>query len=302
MKRVDKTLNKARGKALFLHSDATGNGWVDRHAEKVVARLGEIFESVEQRHPASVEELRDEAIASCGVYDALIVSGGDGTFNNVVSALLGRDNAPTLGYINGGTMSDVGKNFGVHGSISRALRIIEEGHTTGFDVISAGDRYAVYMAAVGAYADIAYVTKRNRKKRFGRLSYYSKAVQEAFMPKKYIWNIRTENGEYEGKTPFVLCLNGRYVGGFPVNRRKSGMHDGKFELYLTKPGLFNGLVHYLFFKARTVQIEASECHISTSCPDPWCLDGEMAGVGELTLRCIDSGLRVFCDKKYAEAE
>ena len=287
-------------KALFLYSDDTGAGRVNRHLDEVVRRLKKVFPTLDVCRTASAEEGAEKAASACGVYDTLIFSGGDGTFRNMVSALHGKENAPTLGYINGGTLCDVGKNFGIHGRFRRALKIIEEGFTTGFDIGLANDECFVYMAAVGAYAEIPYVAKRKYKKRLGPISYYAIAVRDAFVPKRVKCRIVTEGKTYDLKTPFILCLNGRYVGGFPVNGRKSRMHDGKFELYLTKPGLFNGLLHYLFFKTRTVKIVASAFDVETSYDLPWCLDGEAGAKGNLRIRCVESGLRVFCARKYAE--
>lgn len=288
-----------RGKALFLYSDATGIGTVNRHLQEVLSRLGKVFDTLDAVKTASMEDGVARAIASCGVYDALIFSGGDGTFNHIVGALVGREDAPTLGYINGGTICDVGKNFGIHGSYRNALKIIEEGHSCGFDVGKINDMYFTYVAAIGAFADIPYVTKRKYKKRLGRIAYYFRAVGEALMPKKVHCHVVADGVEYDLNVPFILCLSGRNVGGFPVNSRTSSIHDGKFELFLTKPGIFNGLLHYLFFKCRTTKISASNFQIEVAYPLPWDLDGEIGPEGNVHIQAMDSKLRIYCSKKCA---
>ena len=287
-------------KALFLYSDDTGQGAVNRHLESILARLKKTFSELEAKKTSSAEEGAALALEACGVYDVLIFSGGDGTFNNIVSALQGKENTPTLGYINGGTLCDIGRNFGVHGSYRRALKIIEKGFTCGFDIGEINGSLFTYMAAVGAFADISYSTKRKYKKRLGRIVYYFKAIGEAFVPKKVHCHVIADGKEWDLNVPFILCLNGKNVGGFPVNDKKSSMHDGKFELYLTKPGLFNGLLHYLFFKTRTTKIVASDLQIQADYPFPWTLDGEKGPVGDVHIKALDSKLRIFCAKKYAE--
>lgn len=288
-----------KGKALFLYSEATGMGQVNRHLGEVKRRLQGVFDTLDVIKTSSMEDGMERAAASCGVYDALIFSGGDGTFNHIASALVGKKNPPTLGYINGGTVCDIGRNFGIHGSYKRALRIIEEGHSTSFDMGRINDMYFTYVAAIGAFADIPYVTPRKYKKRIGRIAYYFRAVGEAFAPKKIHTHIVADGKEYDVHTPFILCLNGKNVGGFPINTRESSIHDGKFELFLTKPGLFNGLLHYLLFKMRTVKILAKDIHIAVQYPLPWDLDGEKGPMGDVHIQAFDSGLRIFCAKKVA---
>ena len=293
---------QSRGKALFLYSDATGVGTVNRHLREVIRRLEAVFVSLDVVKTASMEDGMARAKAACGVYDALIFSGGDGTFNHIAGSLVGEKNPPTLGYINGGTICDVGKNFGISGSYRKALRIIEDGYTCGFDMGRINDRFFVYVAAVGAYADIPYLTPRKYKKRLGRIAYYALALKDTLIPKRVDCHVEADGKTYDLKTPFILLMNGKNVGGFRVNSAQSSMHDGKFELYLTKPGLFNGLLHYLFFKMRTTKIVASRFSIATPYPLPWDLDGETGPTGNVEIKCFDPHLRVFCSKKAAEPQ
>ena len=287
-------------KALFLYSDATGRGQVNKRLDFVLSSLRESFPRLDVKKTSSMEEGMELAKASCGVYDALIFSGGDGTFHHIINALAEMDNVPTLGYLNGGTIGDIGPNFGIHRNLKKALRIIKEGYTSGFDLGKIGDTYFAYVAAIGAYADIPYVTKRIHKKRLGRIAYYFKAVGDAFRPKAIPVHIEADGKAYDLKVPFLLCLNGKNVGGFRVNSSSSRIHDGVFELYLTKPGLFNGILHYLFFKARTVKIRASSIDIKIDYPLPWDLDGEAAMEGSIHIDAVDSDMRIYCAKKYAE--
>ena len=286
--------------ALFLYSDATGQGQVNRNLEKILFRLRKRFEPLDVVKTQSMEEGMRRAVDSCGKYDVLIFSGGDGTFNHIASSLVGKENAPTLGYINGGTIGDIGQNFGIHRSYKSALKIIEQGHTCGFDMGQVNDMWFTYVAAVGAFADIPYVTPRKYKKRIGRIAYYFKAVGDAFRPKKIPVHVEADGKIYDVLTPFILCLSGKNVGGFPVNLSRSSTHDGKFELFLTKPGIFNGLLHYLLFKMRTLKIVASDFKIAVDYPLPWDVDGEKGPLGSVHIRAIDSGLRIFCSKKHAE--
>lgn len=289
------------GKALFLYSDATGTGKVLANIESVKARLASCFSSFEAIQTKSQEECNDLAKQACGKYDYLIVAGGDGTFNHVVNSVAREKHIPVLGYINAGTLCDIGANLGIRGSYKRALKIIEEGHTVDFDIGEINGAFFTYVAAVGSFADIPYVTPRKYKKRLGRLAYYLVAIKEAFTLKKIPVDVVCDGQSYHLNVPFLLLLSGKNVGGFRVNKRNSRINDGKMELFLTKPGLFNGLLHYLFFHTRTIFLRGSEFHIHVDYLLPWCLDGEAGPVGDVHILVHPRKIRIFAAEKIAKS-
>ena len=71
-------------KALFLYSDATGQGKMLAHVGDVISRLRKTFSQLEAVQTHSQDELIARAKGACGgKVDALIVAGGDGTFHHV---------------------------------------------------------------------------------------------------------------------------------------------------------------------------------------------------------------------------
>lgn len=289
--------NKKRS-ALFLYSRHTGLARVRRKLPKIIEHLKNVFASLEVVETTSMEHGQRLAVEACGKYDVLIVFGGDGTIRNIIDVLAEKENTPILGYINGGTTCDFGHNFGVKGKQKRALRIIEEGRIAEFDVGKINDEHFGYVAAVGAFADIPYVTKRKYKKRIGSLAYYFKAVKEALIPDAVEGVLHVDGKDIPFKTPFLLCLSGRRVGGFQVSSG-SKTDDGELELYITRPGAFNGLLHYLFFKVRTDCYRSSHFKIDINYPNPWDLDGEKGPVGSVEITCLKRKLRIFCAKQYS---
>lgn len=284
-------------KALFLYSEATGQGRFLKDIDQIIASLGESFDLTVHK-TTSQEDLIESASSSCGVYEVLIIAGGDGSFNRVLNAIAVKEEIPTLGYIAAGTISDIGKNFGITPNYKKAVKIIKGGKTTCFDIGRInGESYFAYVAAVGAYSDISYATPRKMKKRLGRVAYYTRAVGEAVKPKRVKAHIEADGKTYDVKTPFILLLNGKCVGGFTVNP-KGSVRDGKMELYLTRPGLFNGLLHYLFFKAGVRKIVANDIKISTDIDMPWCLDGEKGLSGDIHVETLPRKITIFCAEKF----
>lgn len=284
-------------KTLFFYSDCTGRGRVLKRINYVLTRLKKIYKKIDIKKTTSYEDLISTIDNACDNYDRLIFTGGDGTFNNVVNILMRHNKKPILGYIPGGTINDIGRNFGLSNNIKKALDILEENNVVEFDVAKINDYYFNYVCAIGSFANIAYVTKKERKKRFGKIAYYNKAIQESFLPKTVIANLIIDDKKIETKVPFILILNGKNVGGFRINH-KSNNHDGKVDLFLTKPGLFNGLLHYLFFKVKTSHYQAKHLEIKTNQKMPWCIDGEVGPVGDITIDVIPLAIKIYAKKQY----
>lgn len=284
--------------ATLLYSTASGRGHFEKHLDYVKSRLEPQYEL----KAVLCRSLEEEIELACSCQDdALIVVGGDGTFQAICGALSERDRSPLIGYINGGTLGDVGRNFGVTKRLSQAVKIIEEGATTALDIGTLNDEHFVYMAAIGDFADIAYATPREKKKRLGKFAYYQKAVGEALHQKSIHVRIESDGNVYEGDTPFLLVMSGKRVGGFAVNK-DGDYRDGKLELYVSPKGKFNGLLHYFFNKKKVLRLVGDAFQIEAPADEHWCLDGEKGPSGNASIGIKKRVLRVFCAKKYAEAE
>jgi diacylglycerol kinase (ATP) len=282
-------------KALLLYSHTSGHKDFSSQIAYVKKHLEPLFDALTIVCTLSKEEAgRLEEEACDGGYDVLIIVGGDGTFNNAVNHLMAHAVRPILGYLNFGTIGDVGRNFGITSSFKKAVELIERGHIESFDVGDINGRYFAYTCAIGRYSDIAYITTRQKKRSAGRSAYYAEATKQAFQPKIVNYRVEANGISYAGSTPFLMVLNGRYMGGFSVNSHGK-IDDGKMELFLTAPGAFNGLGHYLLHSKVQI-ISASSFVIEHSEDTPWCLDGEKGPSGRAIVTTHPAALRIFSKK------
>ena len=288
-----------RKRALLILSSASGHRMGEKKITEVLRFLAPSFDELDCYRLSDFEEDQKKLASLAENYEAFLISGGDGTFNHILDTICKLDKTPVLGYLNSGTIGDVGRNYGIGKNLLRSLNIIKEGYVTASDVMRLNSSHFAYMAAIGAYADIAYTAPRFMKAIAGRLAYYDLAIKEAF--KKHSVHIRLffEDGtvsEYD--TPFLLLLNGRKVGGFTVNR-KSHIDDGVFEIYVTKKGMFNGLLHYIPFN-RIQPIKARKVRIETDYSGPWCLDGEPGPTGNVEVEVLPQKITIFCSERYGQ--
>ena len=279
---------------LLLYSPSSGHRDFSKKVDYVKKALSMSFDRLDYAAPSSAYEAFQREQEAIGRYHSLIVVGGDGAFNTAVNALALQKEAPILGYINEGTLGDVGRNFGVGRRLRGALSIIAKGHHEEFDVGECGGRYFAYMAAIGRYSDIAYAVSPREKKAIGKLSYYKKAAHEAFVNQNVKIEIAFEDGTtFEEEVPFFLVLNGQNVGGFKVNRQGNPF-DGNMEAYITKKGPFGGLTHYLTGKGLRV-VSFKKIAVKPLRNDlPWCLDGELGPFGGAEILCHHQAIKIYC--------
>lgn len=286
-------------KAIIIYSSLSGHGQFTRHYNEIIERLNQIFEKVEVFKTESKEEASKIALARKDDIDVLIVAGGDGTIHNIVNAYAGIDNPPALAFFNNGTSGDTLINLGLGKGFKKTLEALEKGSVHQIDVFKANDEYCLFMAAIGAFSDIAYITPRNRKKHWGKMAYYWEAIKELFISNKVDGYYIMEQEKKYFDTSFVLLLNGQSIANFNINK-KSSLCDGKIELLYSEQKIFKGLGTYLIDQKKLHRVEVSEVFINCNDVQKWCLDGEEGPSGPLSVKVLPKRLKVYCFPKVVQ--
>lgn len=281
-------------KVLYLYSDKTGIKKSEKKIKKIHEKLRNIYPDINIVKTSTLEELEHYIRDSINNYNILIVAGGDGTLKFTVDILMSykKEIRPILGYIPTGTVNDAGKAIGIKGKAKQALKVLEKGCVDEVDVCKVNNTYFNFVCAAGAYSDISYAVQRKYKKVLGKLAYYFYALKEVFRKKILEIEVETRNEKFTVKAPFVMALNSKNVGGFPVNFNYS-VKDGLIEVYITKPGLINGLLHYLFFKMRTIKIKTDYIKMTLNSDDYWCFDGEKGDQKSVEISILKQELKVI---------
>ncbi len=241
-------------------------------------------------------------------YDVVAVSGGDGTLNEAVAALLqmkaeGR-RMPKLGYIPAGTVNDFARSHDIPTNMPEAAEVIVKGIARGCDIGMLGERPFVYVAAFGTFTDTSYGTPQKLKNIFGKVAYFFHGASRLHLAlRPYKMKIEYDDGVIEGEFVYGGASNSRSVGGMRLPLRSSvSLDDGKFEVILFKNPSTARKLHKL--AKALMDREADGCEsfeFSTSwmkitCdePVPWTTDGEFGGgYKEVELRCVDRAIDII---------
>ena len=166
-----------------------------------------------------------------GEYDLVVVSGGDGTLDEIVSGILRVGCKTPIGYIPAGSTNDFANSMHISKNMLQAATDIVEGIPHAFDVGKFNDDFFVYIAAFGLFTDVSYETNQDLKNILGHAAYILEGTQRIFNIKSYKLKVLSEEAELEGDFIFGMISNSTSVGGF---KKLTGpdvmLDDGVFEV------------------------------------------------------------------------
>lgn len=281
---------------LFIHNPTSGKGIKKKKLDYILKALKEIDSDFEFIVSQSKEDFISLVKTSCGKYDYLIISGGDGSVNMTVNAIAEEAQAPVLGFIPTGTCNDACKNYGIDSNVKHCIEIIKRGNVEGFDILKCNHHYCVFAMAIGGVAAIPYQTTKKGKRKLGVLAYYLRGIGKMFKPSRVHGTAIFKDGKIVVfDVPFVIVLNTSHIGGYNVNP-SSKVQDGKFDLFLSPirrqvPALFS----FLFHSHKIPHYQVSEVLIESDCQDEWDIDGEKGEKGTMKIEIIKKGIRVLSD-------
>lgn len=288
-------------KAIILYSSLSGHGQFTRNYNLIIERLNHIFEKVDVFKTESGEEARSLALLKKDEADVFIVAGGDGSFHNIVNAFGGVSNPPALAFFDNGTSSDTLVNLGLGKNYEKTLEALEKDSLYEVDIFKVNEEYCLFMAAIGAFSDIAYITPRSRKKRWGKMAYYYEAIKELFKKNRVHGHYKIENEKKFFDTAFVLLLNGKSIANFKINK-KACLDDGKIELLYSEQMIFKGLGNYLLDQKSLHRVEVDDITIETDSVQKWCIDGEPGPEGPIKVEVLKKKLKIYCFLENAQAD
>lgn len=294
-------------KCLFIYNPHSGKGKIAKHLDYIVKRLHEKFEVVETYQTKSSEDTINVARESCGKYDALVFSGGDGTFNDVVTGVAPMEKRPILGYIPSGTVNDIARNLSISRNIKKACDVIVNGKVLYHDVGVVNDRYFMYVVAAGTFTEVSYRTDQKIKKVLGKLAYIVDGIKDVFNPVFTKVRIIADGVTIEDTASLLLVLNSKSVGGIRLNK-DGHANDGLFDVVLVRKSYFFGISNiirlFTFGLSRRKKrkyiyhIRAQRVYVETNENVVWCLDGEQGPSGNIEIINLPQHIRIFVSKNY----
>ena len=196
---------------MVIINPTSGGEQALNYKEKIENKAKEYFEVVETR---ITEKALDATYfaeeAAKEKYEAVIVFGGDGTVNEVISGIAEKEYIPKLGIIPGGTGNLITKLVQIDQDIDKAIESLDFNLTNKIDIGKANDHYFGYIFSVGSLPEAIHNVEIEDKTKFGMFAYAINTVKSVIRDEVFNIKIETENGNYEGEASQLLVLLSNY--------------------------------------------------------------------------------------------
>lgn len=198
-------------KAMVIINPTSGGEQALNYKEKIENKAKEYFEAVETRiTEKALDATHFAEEAAKEKYEAVIVFGGDGTVNEVVSGIAEKEFIPKLGIIPGGTGNLITKLVQIDQDIDKAIESLDFNLTNKIDIGKANDHYFGYIFSVGSLPEAIHNVEIEDKTKFGMFAYAINTVKSVIRDEVFNIKVETENGNYEGEASQVLVLLSNY--------------------------------------------------------------------------------------------
>ena len=173
----------------------------------------------------------DAIVRWSSAFDQIVVAGGDGTLSEAIAGATRLPEPPVIGYIPVGTTNDFSKNLDLPlDKLTELAATAVTGVPHTHDLGRFNGRSFLYVAAFGAFTEIAYSTPQKAKNLLGYNAYILEVVKNLASIKPYHIKVEWEDQVLEGDYLYGMVSNTTSVGRFrnfhPGCQRHGGVQPG----------------------------------------------------------------------------
>ena len=287
---------------LIINPTSGGEKALD-YKEKLENKAKKYFEQVDTRITQKAQDSTNFATeASRENYDAVLVFGGDGTVNEVISGIAEKDYIPKLAIIPGGTGNLITKLLEINQDIDGAIDELDFNSTNKIDIGKSNGHYFGYIFSIGSLPEAIHNVGIEDKTKFGMLAYAINTMKSVVTDQAFNIQVETENGNYIGEASHVLVLLTNYFADKKIfEEDKDGYANVlilKDASILTKlsviPDLLKGDVvvneNIEYIKARHIKI-SSDSELETD------VDGDKSDDLPVEIKVLGQHIQVYSQSK-----
>ena len=287
---------------LIINPTSGGEKALD-YKEKLENKAKKYFEQVDTRIKQKAQDSTNFATeASRENYDAVLVFGGDGTVNEVISGIAEKDYIPKLAIIPGGTGNLITKLLEINQDIDGAIDELDFNSTNKIDIGKSNGHYFGYIFSIGSLPEAIHNVGIEDKTKFGMLAYAINTMKSVVTDQAFNIQVETENGNYIGEASHVLVLLTNYFADKKIfDEDKDGyanvliLKDASILSKLSViPDLLKGDVvendHIEYIKARRIKI-SSDTELETD------VDGDKSDDLPVEIKVLGQHIQVYSQPK-----
>lgn len=298
-------------KLLLVFNPNSGKGLIKNNLMQIIQILSEADYEVTVYPTKKANDGYEKVLEVGDNYDVIVCSGGDGTLNEVVGAILRLENKPQIGYIPSGSTNDFAASLNIDKNMVQAATAIANGNIYPVDiglVYTDGEyeRSFNYVAAFGAFTQVSYNTPQELKNVLGHQAYVFSGAKELLNLKPQYMQVSgiDENGNefnIEGNFLYGMVSNTQSVGGMKgIIGNTVDLQDGIFEVLLVKEiktpldaqELLGAYITQDYDKCKMVHnLKTSHISFKSDVDVDWTFDGEYGGARkEVTYKVMEAAV------------
>lgn len=298
---------------LLIVNPCSGKAKMKSELFKVV----EIFSNADYQVTVYPTKSRSDAtervrVVKDGEFDLLVVCGGDGTLNEVITGLMLSGVKVDLGYIPAGTLNEWSSGLGIARSIATAAKDITNGKRITLDIGKFGDKYFCYTASFGAFTSASYSAPQDIKNVLGQAAYFFEGVKSLANIKPFHLKLECEEKTVEGDFLFGAIANSMSVGGIVKFSESSvKLNDGYFEVLLVRnpdnvlklQPIIDGILRQDLEREGLEFFHTKKVTVTAARDLSWTLDGEFAdGDVNIVIENIHNAITLIVPDKGEKTE
>jgi len=180
-------------------------------------------------YPGHAHELAKMAVENH--FDIVVAVGGDGTVNEVGSALCGTDTAMAI--VPTGSGNGLARHLRISMNASRALQVLNDGVVGAFDYCTVNGK--PFFCACGMGFDATVSEKFSNEGTRGFITYVKTALTEYinYKPQEYLIDI--DGAKLREKAFVIACCNAAQYGNNAYIAPRATMQDGLIDVTVMHP-------------------------------------------------------------------
>lgn len=161
---------------------------------------------------------------------AVVIGGGDGTFNVAVDAVV--ESGLPLGLLPLGTANDLARTLNLPNALPEACAVIAQGQRQRIDLGRVNGKYFFNVASCGLSIRITQELSKGLKRRWGVLAYAIATLRTLLTARRFEAVIRVDDGKEMRRSSLQIAVgNGRYYGGGMTVAEDAAIDDERLDLY-----------------------------------------------------------------------
>lgn len=225
-----------RKQAILLYNAYAGHRVIVNELDRITERLQELGYDLRLHRSTAPGDIKSYILAHVDKAhtDLVLISGGDGTVNECISAMCEKELDIPLMILPLGTANDFANSAGIPSNVDECLDLIADGQLNYIDIGKANEKYFINVCNMGLFSGVSHTVDIELKKKFGRLAYYFKGLEEIQNCQAMDITLTVDDEELHDQYLLILVFNGKGAGGMLNLAKNAEIADGKFDVVCIK--------------------------------------------------------------------